>query len=151
MAQSPVPRCEASHFGPVAYAFPNRSRERSLAFSASISRSRAGALVWSDASNRRALSETSETARLNASALAWDGALNPDNFRTNCRAEAWISAWVAGGSKLNSVLMLRHMHLLPCPVGARSLQERTGSRISDICPAFWHRKDLAAHGPGRTM
>src|SRR5690242_10278157 len=112
MAQSPVPRCEVSHFGPGAYAFPNRSRERSLAFSASISRSRVGALVCSDASNRRALSETSETARLNASALAWDGALNPDSFRTNCSAEAWISAWVAGGSKLNSVLMLRHMNLL---------------------------------------
>src|SRR6185295_340939 len=88
---------------------PNRARERSLAFSASTSRSRAGALVCSDASRRRALSETSETARLKASALACDGELNPDSLRTNCSAEAWISACVAGGSKLNNVLMLRHM------------------------------------------
>src|SRR6266496_3311675 len=89
--------------------YPKRSRERYLAFSASTSRSRAGAFVCSDANNRRALSETSETARLNASVLACDGELNPESFRTNCSAEAWISAWVAGGSKLNSVLILRHM------------------------------------------
>src|SRR6476619_1390669 len=90
---------------------PNLARDRSLAFSASISRSRAGALVCSDASRRRALSDTSETARLNASALACDGELKPESFRTNCNAEAWISACVAGGSKLNRVLMLRHMVL----------------------------------------
>src|SRR3954451_6467440 len=88
---------------------PNLARDRSLAFSASISRSRAGALVCSAASRRRALSETSETARLKASALACDGELNPDSLHTNCSAEAWISACVAGGSKLNNVLMLRHM------------------------------------------
>src|SRR6478735_4828983 len=92
---------------------PNLARDRSLAFSASISRSRAGALVCSDASKRRALSETSETARLNASALACDGELKPESLRTNCSAEAWISACVAGGSKLNRVLMLRHIGYLP--------------------------------------
>ena len=37
------------------------------------------------------------------------GVKNPDKLRTNCKAEAWISSSVAGGSKLNSVLMLRHM------------------------------------------
>src|SRR3954468_10473195 len=94
---------------------PNLARDRSLAFSASISRSRAGALVCSAASRRRALSETSETARLNASALACDGELNPESLRTNCSAEAWISAWVAGGSKLNRVLMLRHMVFSSAP------------------------------------
>ena len=57
---------------------PNLARDRSRAFSASISRSRAGALVCSEASRRRALSETSETARLKASVLACDGELNPE-------------------------------------------------------------------------
>src|SRR5882757_10570816 len=75
-----------------AHHVPNRTRERSLAFSASTSRSRAGELVCSDASRRRALSETSDTARLKASELACDGELNPESLRTNCSAEAWISA-----------------------------------------------------------
>src|SRR5258708_56995 len=88
---------------------PNLSLDRSLAFSASISRSRAGAWVCSDTSNRRADAETSATARSNASALACEGLLKPESLRTNCSAEAWISSSVAGGSKLNSVLMLRHM------------------------------------------
>src|SRR5207249_1293222 len=96
--------CEVHHV-------PNLARERSLAFSASTSRSRVGALVCSDASRRRALSDTSDTARLNASAFACEGELNPESLRTNCSAEAWISACVAGGSKLNRVLMLRHMVL----------------------------------------
>jgi hypothetical protein len=43
--------------------------------------------------------------------MACEGELKPDSLRTNCSAEAWISACVAGGSKLNSVLMLRHMVL----------------------------------------
>src|SRR6185503_5856344 len=55
---------------------------------------------------------TSTTARLNASSFALDGLLKPLSLRTNCKAEARISASVAGGSKLNSVLMLRHMSLL---------------------------------------
>src|SRR3954447_14721730 len=91
---------------------PNLSRDRSRAFSASMSRSRAGAWVCSDASNFRAACETSSTARLNASSLACEGLLKPDSFRTNCSAEAWTSSSVAGGSKLNSVLMLRHMMVL---------------------------------------
>src|SRR6202049_2282013 len=96
---------------------PNRSLERSLAFSASISRSRAGACVCSDVSRRRAEAVTSVTARSNASALACDGLLKPDSFLTNCSAEAWISSSVAVGSKLNSVLMLRHICFLLCPPG----------------------------------
>src|SRR5262245_29049427 len=55
---------------------------------------------------------TSTTARLNASSFALDGLLKPLSLRTNCSAEARISASVAGGSKLNSVLMLRHMKFL---------------------------------------
>ena len=41
-----------------------------MAFSASISRSRAGVWVCSETSNRWALAETSATARSNAAALA---------------------------------------------------------------------------------
>src|SRR6266516_7449166 len=88
---------------------PNRSLDRFLAFSASISRSRVGAWVCSEVSRRRAEAVTSATARSNASALACDGLLKPDSFLTNCSAEAWISSSVADGSKLNSVLMLRHL------------------------------------------
>src|SRR6185369_13719943 len=113
--------CEVNHV-------PKRIRERSRAFSASTSRSRAGALVCSDASRRRALSETSETARLKASVFACDGELNPESLRTNCSAEAWISACVAGGSKLNRVLMLRHISLSSAPIVD---QGRTASAKSD--------------------
>src|ERR1700730_11605715 len=120
--------------------YPNLSRERSLAFSASISRSRAGACVCSDARRRRAEAVTSATARSNASALACDGLLKPESFRTNCSAEAWISSSVAGGSKMNTVLMLRHIcssfipgtahdrrsRFLPNPrtIGRRKIQHR---------------------------
>src|SRR6185312_11263798 len=38
-----------------------------------------------------------------------EGALKPVSLRTNCRDAARISSSVAGGSKLNRVLMLRHM------------------------------------------
>src|SRR5262249_1377147 len=47
----------------------------------------------------------------NAAAFACDGLLKPETLRTNCSAEAWISSSVAGGSKLNNVLMLRHIEL----------------------------------------
>src|SRR5712664_4769944 len=128
-------RCTAAH--------PNLSRDRSLAFSASISRSRAGAWVCSDVSRRRAEAETSATARSKASALACDGLLKPESLRTNCSAEAWISSSVAGGSKLNSVLMLRHM-VAPLPVRCLAccglLEPRTiHLRKSLHCGRFCHR------------
>jgi len=65
--------------------------------------------VCSDDSSLRAAAETSSTARSNAGSLACDGLLKPESLRTNCSAEARISSSVAGGSKLNKVLMLRHM------------------------------------------
>src|SRR5262245_57056219 len=132
-----LPHRETRHAG-TAHSYPNRARERSRAFSASTSRSRGGALVCNAANSRRALSETSETARLNASALACDGELKPDSFRTNCSAEAWISAWVAGGSKLNRVLMLRHMIFSWFRRG-RGVSPRTnGQREIRHSHAFWH-------------
>lgn len=54
-------------------------------------------------------SATSATARANASSFARDGLVDPLTFRTYCSAAACTSSSVAGGSKLWSVLMLRHM------------------------------------------
>src|SRR5262245_34366549 len=109
------------------HAPPNLRRERSFAFSASTSRSRAGACVCSEVNSRRAASETSATAWLNAASLACEGLLKPESLRTNCSAEAWISSSVAGGSKLNSVLMLRHMKgsLAARPKDERRMQDPT--------------------------
>src|SRR5580693_9374553 len=89
-------------------------------------RSRAGACVCSEASSRRAASETSSTASSNAASLACDGLLKPDSLRTNCSAEAWISSSLAGGSKLNNVLMLRHIIFLLCRDGTKSLSRPQG-------------------------
>ncbi len=47
--------------------------------------------------------------RAKAASLACDGFANPLSLRTNCIAEARISSSVAGGSKLNSVRILRHI------------------------------------------
>ena len=58
---------------------------------------------------RRATSVTSSTARLNAASLVRDGLEVPLSLRTNCSADARISSSVAGGAKLASVLMLRHI------------------------------------------
>src|SRR5687767_7530816 len=58
---------------------------------------------------RCADSVTSSTARLKAASFAREGLLVPLSLRTNCSAEARISSSVAGGAKLASVLMLRHM------------------------------------------
>src|ERR1700761_3481022 len=68
--------------------YPKRSRERSLAFSASTSRSRAGACVCNECNSRWAAAETSSTARLKAASLPCDGLLKPESLRTNCSAEA---------------------------------------------------------------
>src|SRR5690242_2616760 len=48
-------------------------------------------------------------AATNAASLAFEGWWNPVIFRTNCKEAARTSSGVTGGSKLNSVLMLRHM------------------------------------------
>jgi hypothetical protein len=56
-----------------------------------------------------AAAATSSTARSNAAWLAFEGLLKPLSFLTNCTEAARISASVAGGSKLNKVLMFLHM------------------------------------------
>ena len=66
-------------------------------------------IVSSASIRRRATSATSSIAELNAASFAFEGALKPLSLRTNCSDAARISSWVAGGLKLKSVLMLRHM------------------------------------------
>src|ERR1700722_13686824 len=88
---------------------PNLTSDFALARAASISRSRGSAVVTRDSIKARAAAATSCTARSNAARLALEGLLNPLSLRTNCSEDALISSSVAGGSKLKSVLMLRHM------------------------------------------
>lgn len=52
---------------------------------------------------------TSSTARSKAALFALEGLLNPLSFLTNCSDAARISCSVAGGLKLNRVLMFLHM------------------------------------------
>ena len=49
------------------------------------------------------------TARLNASSLTFAGLVVPAILRTYCNAASCTSELVAGGSKLFSGRMLRHM------------------------------------------
>src|SRR5206468_11276562 len=91
------------------YREPKRVADRARAFAASASRSRAGALVTSESSSSRAACATWSTARAKATSLVLEGRLKPLSLRTNCRDDARISSSVAGGAKLCSVLMLRHM------------------------------------------
>src|SRR5882724_5555774 len=96
--------CRAAHEG-----LPKRAIALALALAASTARSRGSAVVTSARIRVRADSATSCTARSNASSLALDGRLKPLSLRTNCSEASRISSSVAGGSKLKSVLMLRHM------------------------------------------
>jgi hypothetical protein len=45
--------------------------------------------------------------------------LKPLIFLTNCSDAAWISSYVAGGAKLNNVLMFLHMRVAPCLIDNR--------------------------------
>ena len=63
----------------------------------------------SDEMSVRAASATSSIARSNAASFAFEGFEKPLSFLTNCKEDARISSSVAGGSKLKSVLMFRHM------------------------------------------
>ena len=66
-------------------------------------------MVSSDASSLAVASATSATARSKAAAFTCDGFVVPETFRTYCSAAASISADVAGGAKLWSGRMFRHM------------------------------------------
>src|ERR687897_639740 len=79
------------------------------ALSASTSRSLGGAVVTSASRSRAVTSATSSTAVSNAAWFAADGFVMPLTFRTYWRAAARTSSGVAGGAKLFSGRMLRHM------------------------------------------
>jgi len=66
-------------------------------------------VVTSSASSRDVAASTAATARSNASWFARDGFVVPLILRTYCSAASWTSVSVAGGSKLWSVRMFRHM------------------------------------------
>jgi hypothetical protein len=61
----------------------------------------------------------SSTARMKTASFAFEGFVDPLTLRTYWSAAAWTSSRVAGGSKLWSVLMFRHM------VGLLSSPRRT--------------------------
>src|SRR5712691_6493642 len=87
------------------YLFAALARARSV----STSRSRGSALVTSESSRFWATLPTSSMARLNAASFAFEGLLKPESFLTNWSDASPISSSVAGGSKLNKVLMFRHI------------------------------------------
>tara|TARA_R110002074_G_scaffold273857_1_gene445419 strand:- start:1746 stop:2174 length:429 start_codon:yes stop_codon:yes gene_type:complete len=89
----------------------NRRAALSRALAASTSRFFGAADVTRASSSRVADSVISLMASSKAASLAFDGRAEPLSLRTNCSAEARISASLAGGSKLNRVLMFLHMVL----------------------------------------
>src|SRR6185369_11834584 len=90
-------------------AAPKRAANLARALTASTSRLRGSAVVTRESMRTRAEAATSSTAFSNAASLALDGTLKPLSFRTNWSEASRISTSVAGGSKLNNVLMFRHM------------------------------------------
>src|SRR5215208_3268213 len=71
----------------------------------------------------------SSTAALKAPSFARDGLLKPLIFLTNCSDAAWISSSVAGGSKLNNVLMFLHMRVAPCLIDNRRFASVRSGRL----------------------
>ncbi len=103
-------RAVAAHLhAPGMASVPKRFADRALAFNASVSLFRGSACVTRLAISFRAVAATSATASSKAASLDLDGTEKPLSFRTNWSEASRISSSVAGGSKLKSVLMLRHM------------------------------------------
>jgi hypothetical protein len=78
---------------------------------ASASSSLGSTAVSSKLTKRHAARITSSTERSNAASLTFDGLVNPLRYGTNRMANASISSFVAGGSKLTRVLMFRHFEI----------------------------------------
>ena len=62
-------------------------------------------------SNSWAAADTRSIASSNACSLAFDGLVNPESFLTNWVEAARTSSVVAGGSKLESVLIFLHIKI----------------------------------------
>src|SRR5580700_3444392 len=82
---------------------------RALALAASSARFFGSAVVSSACSKWPATCAISSTAARNAASLGFEGLLKPLILRTNCNDAARISSAFTGGSKLNSVLIFRHI------------------------------------------
>src|SRR5215467_7493401 len=104
---------------------PNRAWERALALAASSSRFLGGAVVSSEYRRRRETIVTSSTAASNEASFAFEGFVNPLILRMNCRAAARTSSSVAGGSKLNRILIFRHIRSILIRRFRRSVSRRT--------------------------
>lgn len=130
-SQSKRPHRSAHRFPSDCLDQPNRCRDRSRAFSASTWRSRGCAVVESESRRAPATAAISSTAVANAASFACEGLLKPLSFRTNCNEAARISSCVAGGLKLNSVLMFRHMAVFLWRFGSR---ENEKTEIADFFP-----------------
>ena len=90
---------------------PNRAAARAFALAASSSRFFGGAVVSRDRSRRVEAAATSSMACKNAASFDFEGFVNPLIFLTNCSDAAWISSSETDGSKLNNVLIFRHIYL----------------------------------------
>src|SRR5689334_1014088 len=82
---------------------------RARALAASTSRVRGAAFVCRACNSLCDVAAISLIAALKAAALASEGLLNPLTLRTNCSAAASTSCSVAGGWKLKSGRILRHI------------------------------------------
>ena len=89
-------------------------------------------------------------AELNASSFAFEGLLNPLIFLTNCSDAARTSSGVTGGSKLNSILIFRHI--------VRNLPHKTNDfehhnhfagalpgNIRDVTSSLWQLRYVALY------
>ncbi len=115
---------------------PNLSTARAWALAAPMARFLEGALVTSEFSSFEDAIAISATARLKASSFTAEGLANPLIFLTNCKAAAWISSSVAGGSKLYSTLMFLHTLFTSaigyCRIGSGSRAHRVRNAGADL-------------------
>src|SRR6201993_3047520 len=77
---------------------------------------------------------TSSTAARNDASFAFDGLLNPVILRTNWRAADRSSSSVAGGWKLNKILIFLHINELPEPAEGGPTQ--SFRLAAGLAPAF---------------
>src|SRR5689334_14658828 len=96
-------------------------------------------MVTRSSRSRRVAAATSPTARSNASALACDGLVEPLSLRTYCSAASCTSASVAGGAKLCSGRMLRHMR----PTVARTAEPQRRPGVLPGAPTCGGRRRSA--------
>src|SRR5580700_6913850 len=123
---------------------PNLSAARAFALAASSSRFLGGAVVSRECSSRDEMPAISSIAARNDSSLAFDGLLKPVIFRTNCSEAACTSASFAGGSKLKSVLIFRHISIATSGQGHTNILEQPA--YGKIDAALTCRTDAAKDG-----